>query len=131
MEDPRDSGDPVDYPKTTGFDNHYHDCDEYWIIYEGSGVAVKAGVWVGRDVLVGVGLAVGVKVLVNRGRMVLVGVGAMSDVPPRPRLQPASASANHVCVRIRVGWATRNPTQTWWLGRAESGFSGGRSGRGP
>jgi len=43
MEDPRDSGDPVDYPKTTGFDNHYHDCDEYWIIYEGSGVAVSEG----------------------------------------------------------------------------------------
>ena len=26
---------PHDYEKTTAFDNHYHDCDEYWIIYEG------------------------------------------------------------------------------------------------
>jgi mannose-6-phosphate isomerase-like protein (cupin superfamily) len=32
-------GDPVTYPKTTAFDNHYHDCDEYWIVFEGRGVA--------------------------------------------------------------------------------------------
>lgn len=25
------------------FDNHYHDCDEYWIIFEGSGIAVSEG----------------------------------------------------------------------------------------
>jgi len=31
-------GDPIDYPKTTRFDNHYHDCDEYWIFLDGSGV---------------------------------------------------------------------------------------------
>ncbi|NSW91436.1 MAG: hypothetical protein HPY74_12320 [Firmicutes bacterium] len=36
-------GDPSDYPKNTNFDNHYHDCDEYWIIYEGSGIAVSEG----------------------------------------------------------------------------------------
>jgi mannose-6-phosphate isomerase-like protein (cupin superfamily) len=41
--DPQDCGDPVDYPKTTSFDNHFHDCDEYWIVVEGSGVAVTEG----------------------------------------------------------------------------------------
>jgi mannose-6-phosphate isomerase-like protein (cupin superfamily) len=25
------------------FDNHYHDCDEYWIIFAGSGLAVSEG----------------------------------------------------------------------------------------
>jgi mannose-6-phosphate isomerase-like protein (cupin superfamily) len=33
-------GDPVEYPKATSFDSHYHDYDEYWIIMEGSGTAV-------------------------------------------------------------------------------------------
>jgi mannose-6-phosphate isomerase-like protein (cupin superfamily) len=42
-EAPQDSGDPVDYPKTTNFDNHYHDCDEYWILFEGRGIAVSEG----------------------------------------------------------------------------------------
>ncbi|MCH2666616.1 MAG: cupin domain-containing protein [Deinococcales bacterium] len=42
--DPRDTkGDPVDYPKNTSFDRHYHDCDEYWVIIEGSGVVVSEG----------------------------------------------------------------------------------------
>lgn len=36
-------GDPVDYPKTTTFDNHYHDCDEYWILFQGRGIAVSEG----------------------------------------------------------------------------------------
>ena len=36
-------GDPVPYPKTTNFDCHYHDCDEYWILFEGSGTAVSEG----------------------------------------------------------------------------------------
>jgi len=36
-------GDPVDYPKDIAFDSHYHDSDEYWIIYEGQGVAVSEG----------------------------------------------------------------------------------------
>ena len=40
---PGNPGDPVDYPRATGFDNHYHDCDEYWIVFEGSGVAVSEG----------------------------------------------------------------------------------------
>jgi mannose-6-phosphate isomerase-like protein (cupin superfamily) len=40
---PADGGDPVTYPKATRFDNHFHDCDEYWIIWEGSGVAVSEG----------------------------------------------------------------------------------------
>ena len=38
-----DKGDPVAYPKETNFDNHFHDCDEYWIIFEGRGVAVSEG----------------------------------------------------------------------------------------
>ena len=42
-DDPRDAGDEVAYPKETNFDSHYHDCDEYWIILEGRGVAVSEG----------------------------------------------------------------------------------------
>ncbi|MDQ5851656.1 MAG: hypothetical protein M3380_06185 [Chloroflexota bacterium] len=42
-EHPHDVGDPVPYPKTTNFDCHYHDCDEYWILFEGSGTAVSEG----------------------------------------------------------------------------------------
>jgi len=34
---------PYDYEKTTRFDNHYHDCDEYWIFYEGRARAVSEG----------------------------------------------------------------------------------------
>jgi len=40
---PRNIGDPVDYPRTNDFDNHYHDFDEYWIILKGSGLAVSEG----------------------------------------------------------------------------------------
>jgi mannose-6-phosphate isomerase-like protein (cupin superfamily) len=40
---PKDQGDAVDYQKTTNFDRHYHDCDEYWIVLTGSGVAVSEG----------------------------------------------------------------------------------------
>lgn len=43
VDDPHDQGDPVDYPKRTPFDSHYHDCDEYWIIVEGRGLAVSEG----------------------------------------------------------------------------------------
>lgn len=39
----QDKGDPVDYPKDTSFDNHYHDCDEYWIVFDGKGIAVSEG----------------------------------------------------------------------------------------
>jgi mannose-6-phosphate isomerase-like protein (cupin superfamily) len=38
-----DGGDPVSYPKTTQFDSHYHDCDEYWILFQGRGTAVSEG----------------------------------------------------------------------------------------
>jgi mannose-6-phosphate isomerase-like protein (cupin superfamily) len=39
-----DRGDPVDYAKDTRFDNHYHDCDEYWIFYRGRCTAVSEGI---------------------------------------------------------------------------------------
>lgn len=38
-----DRGDPFDYEKTTRFDSHFHDCDEYWILFEGKGTAVSEG----------------------------------------------------------------------------------------
>ena len=38
-----DRGDPAYYPKATTFDRHFHDCDEYWILIEGSGMAVSEG----------------------------------------------------------------------------------------
>lgn len=40
---PTERGDPTDYPKRTGIDNHYHDCDEYYLILEGHGVVVSEG----------------------------------------------------------------------------------------
>jgi mannose-6-phosphate isomerase-like protein (cupin superfamily) len=40
---PADRGDPVPYPKTTNFDSHYHDCDEYWVVWVGRGEAVSEG----------------------------------------------------------------------------------------
>lgn len=43
VDSPSDKGDPVDYLKATSFDAHYHDCDEYWIIYAGKGTAVSEG----------------------------------------------------------------------------------------
>lgn len=43
VEDPEERGDPTDYAKNHGLDNHFHDCDEYWIFYEGRGVAVTEG----------------------------------------------------------------------------------------
>jgi len=42
-DDPHDRGDPVGYPKQTDFDAHFHDCDEYWIVFAGAGVAVTEG----------------------------------------------------------------------------------------
>ena len=38
-----DRGDPVPYEKRTSFDCHFHDCDEYWILFAGRGVAVSEG----------------------------------------------------------------------------------------
>ncbi len=34
---------PHEYEKTTSFDNHYHDCDEYWIFFQGRCKAVSEG----------------------------------------------------------------------------------------
>jgi len=39
----RGNDSPYDYEKTTSFDNHFHDCDEYWIMYEGRGIAYTEG----------------------------------------------------------------------------------------
>ncbi|MFT5087585.1 MAG: mannose-6-phosphate isomerase-like protein (cupin superfamily) [Candidatus Latescibacterota bacterium] len=38
-----DKGDVVDYEKCTNLDSHYHDCDEFWILYEGRATAVSEG----------------------------------------------------------------------------------------
>ena len=39
-----DTGNPlIREAKNTSFDNHYHDCDEYWIIFDGRGVAASEG----------------------------------------------------------------------------------------
>ncbi|WP_172900211.1 cupin domain-containing protein [Sinorhizobium sp. CCBAU 05631] len=52
-------GDPVIYPKSTNFDSHYHDCDEYWVIIEGAGTVVVGSrsfeVEVGDCVVIGMG----------------------------------------------------------------------------
>lgn len=40
---PRNTGDPAPYPRQTDFDRHYHDCDEYWILYGGRGLVVSEG----------------------------------------------------------------------------------------
>jgi len=42
-DNPKNDGDPTDYPRKTNFDKHYHDCDEYWVIFQGSGLAVSEG----------------------------------------------------------------------------------------
>jgi mannose-6-phosphate isomerase-like protein (cupin superfamily) len=42
-DDPQNVGDPSEHPRNASFDNHFHDCDEYWIIYEGQGIAVSEG----------------------------------------------------------------------------------------
>ncbi len=44
VEHPTERGDPTDYPKQTAMDNHYHDCDEYYILLEGRGVVVSEGI---------------------------------------------------------------------------------------
>ncbi|HDT12461.1 MAG TPA: cupin domain-containing protein [Candidatus Marinimicrobia bacterium] len=38
------TGDPADYPRNTVFDNHFHDCDEYWFILQGEGTVVSEGI---------------------------------------------------------------------------------------
>lgn len=42
-EDAPERGDPTDYPKHTRIDNHYHDCDEFYIVLSGEGTAVSEG----------------------------------------------------------------------------------------
>lgn len=42
-DNPADTGDPVDYPKQTSMDNHYHDYDEYWFILSGSAQVAVSG----------------------------------------------------------------------------------------
>ena len=42
---PMNIGDAVNYPRNTIFDNHYHDCDEYWIIFKGRGLIVTEGIF--------------------------------------------------------------------------------------
>ncbi|WNR42947.1 cupin domain-containing protein [Paenibacillus roseipurpureus] len=49
-QEPRDQGDTVTYPKETSFDRHYHDCDEYWIVVEGHGIAVSEDIHYGVQV---------------------------------------------------------------------------------
>jgi mannose-6-phosphate isomerase-like protein (cupin superfamily) len=53
-------GDPFTYPKSTTFDNHYHDYDEYWIVLAGGGTVaideVLTAVGVGDCVAIGMGL---------------------------------------------------------------------------
>lgn len=39
----KNTGDAVDYPRSTDFDVHYHDCDEYWIIVSGRADVMSEG----------------------------------------------------------------------------------------
>lgn len=41
--DPAPNQTSYDYPKSTTFDNHYHDCDEYWIFFAGRCRCVSEG----------------------------------------------------------------------------------------
>lgn len=42
-EDATHIGDPVDYPKHTRLDPHYHDYDEYWLVLDGAATVVVSG----------------------------------------------------------------------------------------
>lgn len=42
--DPVNTGDRTDYLRNTVFDNHFHDCDEYWFILRGEGEVMSEGV---------------------------------------------------------------------------------------
>ena len=42
--EPLNQGDPTEYERNTQFDNHYHDCDECWIIIEGRGQVISEGI---------------------------------------------------------------------------------------
>ncbi|MCF8432155.1 MAG: cupin domain-containing protein [Melioribacteraceae bacterium] len=41
---PKNIGDETDYERNTDFDNHFHDCDEFWIFYEGEAEIVTEGI---------------------------------------------------------------------------------------
>lgn len=64
-ENPSDAGDPVDYPKYTRMDSHYHDYDEYWILLDGSATVV-VGDWSGN---------------VKAGDCVIIPAGCHHDMP--------------------------------------------------
>lgn len=38
-------GTPCDYYRNTNFDHHYHDFDEFWIVYSGSGAVQEDGIF--------------------------------------------------------------------------------------
>lgn len=40
---PVNEGTPANYYRNTFFDNHYHDFDEYWIVWDGTGVVQTEG----------------------------------------------------------------------------------------
>ncbi|MGE5351512.1 MAG: cupin domain-containing protein [Acidobacteriota bacterium] len=39
----KNTGDEADYGRNTLFDNHYHDCDEFWIIFKGHALVYSEG----------------------------------------------------------------------------------------
>jgi mannose-6-phosphate isomerase-like protein (cupin superfamily) len=57
--EPQDKGDVINYEKTTNFDNHFHDCDEYWIVFQGNALVYTEGkpyrVGIGDCVATGMG----------------------------------------------------------------------------
>jgi mannose-6-phosphate isomerase-like protein (cupin superfamily) len=66
---PRVGDTPYAYRKTTAFDNHYHDCDEYWIVFEGEATVVSEGRHydVGRGDCVATGMGLHHDVVAIRG----------------------------------------------------------------
>jgi len=69
LDSPSDKGDPVPYPKTTSIDSHYHDCDEYWILLEGSATVVVNGEAAGFE----------------PGDCLCIGMGYHHDMPHAPK----------------------------------------------
>jgi len=43
-DNPINPGTSANYLRNSSFDNHYHDCDEYWIVYKGKGIAYSEGI---------------------------------------------------------------------------------------
>lgn len=69
VEDSSDRGDPVSYHKSTMVDSHYHDCDEYWILLEGSATVVVDGEAAGF----------------TPGDCLCIGMGRHHDMPHAPK----------------------------------------------